>query len=91
MDILCQVLSLLQCRESGCWGIMQLHKFPRRDGLQYHFILPCNRCHTLVARFSSSVHIVDSALGLLNSSSVILRPADVNARALVAVHSTSMS
>ena len=91
MDILCQVLSLLQCRESGCWGTMQLHKLPRRDGLQSHFILHCNRCHTLVAKFSSSVHIGESAIDSVNSPSDKIGPAEVNTRALVAVDSTSMS
>ena len=71
MDILCQVMSLLQCREPGCWGSMQRHKLPRKDGLQSNCILHCNRCHTFVDKFSP-INSVNSPNEWTRSAEVVL-------------------
>ena len=92
MDILCKVLSLLRCKDPCCSGSMQLHKHPRTDGLQSYFILHCNRCHSLVAQFSSSLHIGESPAEAVNNQLMTKRcAAEINSRALVAMHSTAMS
>ena len=92
MDILCQVLSLLSCNEYGCCGSMLLHKPPRSDGLQSYLIIHCNRCHTFVAQFSSSLHIGESPVQSVNNPRMTKkRETEVNSRVLVALHSTSMS
>ena len=92
MDILCHVISLLPCSEPGCHGTMQLHKLPRTDGLQSFFVLHCGRCHLVFAEFSSSTHIGESPIEAVNNPRIRShRTSEVNSRALVAVHSTSMS
>ena len=92
MDILCQVLSLLRCSEPDCFGHLQLHKLPRTDGLQSFFVLHCSRCHLVFAEFSSSLHIGESPIEAVNNPHMTSRrPSEVNSRALLAVHSTSMS
>ena len=92
MDVLCQVISLLRCNEAGCWGSMQLHKLPRYEGLQSHFILHCTRCHTVVAEFDSSLRVGESPKEAINNTKAFMRrPAEVNTRATLAVHCTSLS
>ena len=92
MEILCYVLSRLRCNDSACVGYLQLHKHTRTDGLQSYFLLHCNRCHLQVAKFSSSLHIGESPVDSVNNPKMMKqRPSEVNSRALVAIHSTSMS
>ena len=92
MDILCHVISRLRCNDPACIGYLQLHKHLRTDGLQSYFLLHCSRCHSQVAQFSSSLHVGESAVDSVNNPKMLKqRPSEVNTRALVAVHSTSMS
>ena len=92
MDVLCHVISLLRCNEAECWGSMQLHKLPRSEGLQSHFILHCIRCHTVVAEFASSLCVGESPKEAINNPMAYMRrPAEVNTRATFAVHCTSLS
>ena len=92
MDILCSVISLIRCNDPSCSGYMTLHKLPRHNGLQSFFVLHCLRCHIVVAEFPSSLHIGESPLEAINNPPTkALRQTEVNTRALVAVHSTSIS
>ena len=92
MDILCSVVSLIRCNDPSCSGYLTLHKLQRNKGLQSFFILHCARCHNVVAEFPSSLHIGESPLEAVNNPPTkAFRPTEVNTRALLAVHSTSMS
>ena len=92
MDILRHILSLLHCNEPNCSGTMVLHKLPKTYGLQSYFILHCVRCHSIVAEFSSSAHVGETPLEAVNNPNMnARRPNEVDSRAMLAVHSTSMS
>ena len=92
MSILCHVISLLRCNQPDCAGNMQLLKLPRSEGLLSYFVLHCGYCHFVVAEFSSSLHIGESPIEAVNKPLMAKRrPNEVNFRALLAVHSISMS
>ena len=92
MDILGHVISLLHCNVPHCFGSMVLHKIPKTNGLQSYFILHCRLCHSVVAEFSSSPHIGETPMEAVNNpQKTSRRPNQVNSRALLAVHSTSIS
>ena len=92
MDILSHVLSLLHCNEPHCPGTMMLHKLQKTISLQSYFILHCKRCHSVVAEFSSSLHIGETPQEAVNNPHMTTRrPIEVNRRALLATHTTSMS
>ena len=92
MDILCHVLSFLHFNEPDCKGTIKLHKLPRNSGLLSYFILHCTRCHTVVAEFPSSLHLGETPGEAVNNPKMSLRrPNEVNSRALLAVHTSSMS
>ena len=92
MEILSCVFHLLRCWELGCTGSLQLHKFPFIDGLQSYFVVHCDRCHCVVARFSSSLHLDESPKQAVNNAKMFShRPSEVNERALLALHTNSLS
>ena len=92
MDILCHVVSMLRCNDSACTGTLVLHKTMKSNGLNSSFILHCRRCHQVVAEFSSSLHIGESPEAAVNCPPTKASPpSEVNSRAMVAVHSTSIS
>ena len=92
MDILCRVISLIRCIDPTCSGHLELHKLQRQNALQSFFILHCVRCHIVVSEFSSSLHIGESPQQAVNNPPTkAFRPSDVNSRAMLAVHSTSIS
>ena len=92
LDILSHVFSLLHCDDPNCTGTMKLHKLPKSVGLQSYFILHCIRCHLVVAEFSSSLHIGETPPEAVNIPQMNLRKTnEVNSRAMLAVHSTSLS
>ena len=92
MDILGHVMSLLRCDEPDCYGSMILHNIPKTNGLQSYFILHCRRCHTVVAELSSSPDIGETPKEAVNNPKMsTYRPNQVNSRALLTVHSTSLS
>ena len=92
MDILGHVISLLHCNERDCPGTLKLHKLPLTNGLQSYFILHCVRCHSVVAEFPSSLHLGETPQEPVNNPKMLSRrPNEIYSRALLAVHTTSMS
>ena len=93
MEILSHVFRLIRCQDPSCTGTHELHKFPFTNGLQSYFVLQCNRCHTVVARFSTSPHLDESSAEAVNNPRMFhdRRRAQVNARSLVALQATSFS
>ena len=92
MDILCHVVSMLRCNDPACTGNLVLHKTIKSKGLHSSFILHCRRCHQVVAEFSSSLHIGESPKAAVNCPPTKASPpTEVNSRAMLAVHSTSIS
>ena len=92
MDILCEVIGLLRCTDLNCRGRLRLHKLPNLDGLQSFFVLHCQYCHNVIAKFGSSLHLGESPSEAVNNPRMLLRrPSEVNIRSLLGVHLTSMS
>ena len=92
MEILSCVFQLFGCCKPGCRGSLQLHKYPFIDGLQSYFVVHCDRCHCVVAKFSSSLHLDESPKQAVNNPKMFShRACEVNVRALLALHTTSLS
>ena len=92
MEILSNVFQMLRCPDRDCTGTLQLHKYPLSYGLQSYYVLHCIRCHEAVARFSSSPHLNETSEQAVNNPKMFeRRPSQINTRALIALHVTSLS
>ena len=92
LEILALVFKMLRCTNRICNGPLRLHKFAYSDGLQSKFVLHCTHCHLVVANFSSSLYENEKPMEAINSTvKSRYRPSEVNIRAMVAVHATSLS
>ena len=92
MENLSCVFGLIRCQEHSCIGSLQLHKFPLIDGLQSYFVLHCVRCHSVVARFPTSLHLDESPMQAVNNPKMFShRASQINERAPLALHTTSLS
>ena len=92
MDILNTLFRMIKCQQPTCYGSLQLHKYPFTDGLQSYLVLHCERCHSVVARFSTTPHLGETAPQAVNNAQMISKRAcEVNTRALLALHTTSSS
>ena len=92
MDILSNVFKLILCREPNCFGSLQLHRYPLREGLQSYLVLHCDRCHSMVANFPTTLHIDESPSEAVNNPKMMShRSNEINVRATLALHTTSFS
>ena len=91
LEILAKVFSLLVCPNKTCNGRPRLHQHTSRDGLQRFFLLKCYYCHTIIADFPASLPIGASPDKCINTRTYRTGQSEINARALIAVHSTSAS
>ena len=92
IDILSMVFSLLRCTEVHCSGKLNLYQYAFRDGLQSYLLLKCSRCHLVLAEFPTSCPVGMKPNEAVNDPQMLCREkSEVNVRALLAVHCTSMS
>ena len=91
LEILANVFSLLVCPNKSCSVRPRLHQQTSRDGLQLFFLLKCYLCHATIADFPASLPIGASADECINNRTHRIGHSEINARALIAVHSTSAS
>ena len=92
MDILSKVFHLIRCQQPNCFGSLQLHRYPHTEGLQSYLVLHCDRCHSVVARFPTSLHIGESTSECVNNPKQMShRPSEINLGANLALHTTSYS
>ena len=92
MDIICKVFQLIRCPEHSCFGSLQLHTYPLTDGLQSYLLVHCDRCNTIVARFPKYLNLDEFAAEEENNPIMIShRACEINARSLLALHTTSHS
>ena len=82
LEILANVFSLLECPNKSCNG---------RPRLQRFFLLKCYYCHTIIADFPAPLPIGASPDKCINTRTYRIGQSEINARALIAVHSTSAS
>ena len=85
------MFSLLVCPIKNCNGRLRLHQQTSSDGLQRFFLLKCYYCHTIIADFSASLPFGASPDTCINTRTCRIEQSEINARALIAVHSTSAS
>ena len=75
-----------------CIGSLQLHRYPLREGLQSYLVLDCERCHSIVASFPTSLHLDESASEAVNNPKMMShRSNEINLSATLALHTTSFS
>ena len=92
LEILSNVFSLLVCPDKSCNGRPRLHQHTSLDGLQRFFLLKCYYCHQIIAEFPASLPIGVSPDQCINDKRALrFGHSEINARALMAVHSTSSS
>ena len=92
IDILSTVFSLLRCTEAHCTGKLNLYQYAFRDGLQSYLLLKCSRCHLVLAEFPTSCPVGMKPNEAVNDPQMLCRKkSEVNVRALLAAHCTSMS
>ena len=91
LEILSNVFSLLICPNKTCSGRPRLHQHTSRDGLQRFFLLKCYNCHTIIAEFPASLPIGASPDECINNAVYKPGQSEINARSLIAVHSTASS
>ena len=92
MDLLSMVFSLLRCTEPKCTGPLKLYQYAFRDGLQSYLLLKCSYCHLVIAQFPTSLPIDMQPTEAVNDPQMLSRrKSEVNVRALLAVHCTSLS
>ena len=92
MDILNSVFHLIRCQAPCCFGSLQMHKYPYTVGLQSYLVLHCDRCHLIVARFPTTLHLCETSNEAVNNPHMISkRPCEINNRFLLALHRTSSS
>ena len=91
LEILASVFTLLICPDRSCNGRPRLHQHTSRDGLQRFFLLKCYLCHTIIADFPASLPIGASPDKCVNNSAHRTGHSEINARAVIAVHSTAAS
>ena len=92
IDILSTVFSLLRCIEAHCTGNLNLYQYAFRDGLQSYLLLKCSRCHLVLAQFPTSCPVGRKPNEAVNDAQMLCRKKlEVNVRALLAAHCTSMS
>ena len=91
LEILANVFALLICPNKTCTGRPRLHQHTSRDGLQRFFLLKCYRCHTIIADFPASLPIGASPDDCINNEVYRTGKSEINARSLIAVHSTASS
>ena len=92
VDILSTVFSLLRCTGAHCTGKLNLYQYAFRDGLQSYLLLKCNRCHLVIAEFPTSCPVGMKPNEAVNDHQMLCRKkSEVNVRALLAAHCTSMS
>ena len=85
------MFSLLVCPFKNCNVMPRLNQHTSRDGLQRFFLLKCYYCHTIIADFPASLPIGASPDTCINTRTYRIGQSEINARALIAVHSTSAS
>ena len=90
LEILANVFTLLICPDKSCTGRPRLHQHTAKDGLQRFFLLKCYICHKLIADFPASLLIGGSPEDSINKYHSPGQ-SEINARALIAVHSTASS
>ena len=92
MNILSTVFSLLKCTNAKCSGNLNLYQYAFRDGLQSCLLLKCSYCHLMIAEFSTSLPVRMKPNEYVTDHIMICRKkSEVNVRALVATHCTSVS
>ena len=91
LEILSNVFTLLNCPDKKCLGKPRLHQHITRDGLQRFFLLKCYRCHKCIADYPASLPIGSPPDGCINTGVHLTGVSEINARSLIAVHSTGSS
>ena len=91
LEILAHVFTLLICPDKTCSGRPRLHQHTSRDGLQRFFLVKCSHCHKLIANFPASLPIGASPDDCINNAVYRTGQSEINARSLIAVHSTASS
>ena len=92
MEILSLIFGQLNCTDRSCSGRLRLYEMLLQDGLQKFLLLKCTHCHQVVAEFPATLPIGVSPIDAINNKSIFVKgKAEINQRALMAVHITSAS
>ena len=92
MEILSLIFGQLNCTDRSCSGRLRLYEMLLQDGLQKFLLLKCTHCHQVVAEFPATLPIGVSPIDAINNKSIFVKgKAEINQRALMAVHTTSAS